>query len=74
MTIIEERAAQLPTLKYGAHSPDSGEMCLLEAAAWVAGEPWSDHPGVRMPRSLQPHVEALQASAVDLYQRMIDAR
>src|SRR5688572_3642961 len=30
-------------LKHGAHQPD-GEMCLLEAVAYVAGEPWSDHP------------------------------
>ena len=31
-------------LKRGAHSsPDAG-MCALEAAAWIAGEPHSDHP------------------------------
>src|SRR6478735_8788911 len=44
MTIIEERLEAIPSLKSGAHSgPDDG-MCLLEAVAWVAGEPWSDHP------------------------------
>lgn len=32
------------TLQRGNHSgPDDG-MCLLEAAAYFAGEPWSDHP------------------------------
>ncbi len=30
-------------LKSGAHSPD-GEFCVMEAVAFVAGEPWSDHP------------------------------
>jgi hypothetical protein len=35
---------------HGAHDGPAGpgdeppQMCLLEAAAWVAGEPWSDHP------------------------------
>jgi len=24
--------------------PTAGQACLLEAAAWMAGEPWSDHP------------------------------
>ena len=46
MTVIEDR---LPTieeliLRKGAHSEDSGEMCVMEAVAFVAGEPWSDHP------------------------------
>jgi hypothetical protein len=44
MTIIEDRINQPITLKSGAHSPDSGEMCLLEAVAWIAGEPWTDRP------------------------------
>jgi len=30
-------------LLHGAHSPD-GEMCVMEAVAYVAGEKWSDHP------------------------------
>jgi hypothetical protein len=31
-------------LKAGGHtSPESG-MCVMEAVAYVAGEPWSDHP------------------------------
>jgi hypothetical protein len=37
--------AFLKTLKLesGSHSPD-GQYCLLEAVAFVAGEPWSDQP------------------------------
>ena len=27
----------------GAHTPD-GRFCVMEAVAYVAGEPWSDHP------------------------------
>jgi hypothetical protein len=32
------------TLARGAHSTPSDGMCLLEAAAYMAGEPHSDHP------------------------------
>jgi hypothetical protein len=45
--ILEDRAKLLPsiTLKSGAHSPNDGTaMCAMELAAWIAGEPWSDHP------------------------------
>lgn len=31
------------TLRRGSHAP-GGEMCVMEAVAFVAGEPWSDHP------------------------------
>ena len=31
------------TLKAGGHPP-GGDMCLLEATAYIAGEPWSDRP------------------------------
>jgi len=31
------------TLEKGAHDPDH-TFCVMEAAAYVAGEPWSDHP------------------------------
>ena len=34
----------LPRLNRGAHREDSGGACAMEAAAWLAGEPWSDHP------------------------------
>lgn len=43
-TILAERLDKLTELKTGAHrSPDNG-MCAMEAAAWIAGEPHSDHP------------------------------
>lgn len=50
MTIITERLLKLENLplKYGSHSPDS-EMCVMEAVAWVAGEPWSDAPKCACP-------------------------
>ena len=32
------------TLKGGGHGDRQAGVCLLEAAAWVAGEPHSDHP------------------------------
>jgi len=32
------------TLAAGSHAPGSGEMCVMEAAAYIAAEPWSDHP------------------------------
>ena len=52
MTIIPERLDILDriTLKYGAHqAPEPGNeadaaMCAMEAAAYIAGEPWSDQP------------------------------
>jgi hypothetical protein len=40
--IIRELPADKPLLS-GAHSPN-GKMCVMEAAAWMAGEPWSDRP------------------------------
>ena len=40
--IIRELPADKPLLS-GAHSPN-GKMCVMEAAAWMADEPWSDHP------------------------------
>jgi hypothetical protein len=45
-TILADRAALLDTiaLAQGAHAPDSGQMCAMEAAAYIAGEPWSDSP------------------------------
>jgi len=40
--IIRELPADKPLLS-GAHSPN-GKMCVMEAAAWMAGEAWSDAP------------------------------
>jgi hypothetical protein len=31
-------------LAKGAHGPTEGAMCAMEAVAYIAGEPWSDHP------------------------------
>lgn len=41
--IIVERIAHFGPLKAGSHEPN-GEACIMEVAAFVAGEPWSDHP------------------------------
>ena len=45
MTKIKGRELDLDALvlAHGAHEPDH-TFCVLEAVAWVAGEPWSDHP------------------------------
>lgn len=51
MTIVQERLDALATLtlKNGSHpDPESG-LCVMEAAAWVAGEPHSDHPACVSP-------------------------
>lgn len=34
----------LPTLDVGRHGPAEGKMCAMEAAAWLSGEEWTDHP------------------------------
>ena len=31
-------------LAQGAHNSIEDGACIMEAAAWIAGEPWSDHP------------------------------
>jgi len=48
--IIEDRLRKFESwsLKSGAHSPDS-TFCVMEAVAFVAGEPWSDHPECACP-------------------------
>src|SRR5271154_6715922 len=48
--VIAERWTKLKklSLKAGAHSPDS-TFCVMEAVAFVAGEPWSDHPQCACP-------------------------
>jgi hypothetical protein len=37
------------TLTSGGHDPDDGAMCTMEAVAFIAGEPWSDHPQCASP-------------------------
>lgn len=43
MTIIPERLTPI-TYKAGSHLADGADMCVMEAVAYIAGEPWSDHP------------------------------
>jgi hypothetical protein len=45
VSVIDERLPWLETfqLERGSHSPD-GKACIMEAAAYISGEPWSDHP------------------------------
>jgi hypothetical protein len=54
MTIIEERLTYLEDLKLdrGSHQPPSNGLeaaCVMEAVAYVAGEPFSDHPSCASP-------------------------
>ena len=61
------RLADVP-LKKGAHSsPDAG-MCALEAAAWIAGEPHSDHPECVCPVPPPPTVAAQKLSTLAAFQ------
>jgi hypothetical protein len=46
--------ATITTLHKGSHTPPRAgdttpDACLLEAVAWIAGEPWSDHPACTSP-------------------------
>jgi len=46
MKTMTTLARELPSdliLLSGSHEPD-GQMCIMEAAAYVAGEPWTDRP------------------------------
>lgn len=48
--VIEERLSILERpLLAGEHVTLESGMCLLEATAYVAGEPWSDHPACVSP-------------------------
>lgn len=48
--VIAERWEKIQTLslKHGSHEPDS-QFCVMEAVAFVAGEPWTDHPTCACP-------------------------
>ena len=48
-TIDAKRLAEIKTLKAGNHEDISKGACFMEAAAYVAGEPWSDHPACACP-------------------------
>lgn len=45
-TIIDERLSliQKMTLTEAAHNSIEAGACVMEAAAYIAGEPWTDHP------------------------------
>ena len=49
--VNQDRLASMTVLSSGAHSAPNGEFmaCVMEAAAFVAGEPWSDHPECTCP-------------------------
>lgn len=47
--IDQTRLSQITALHHGAHSPSDAQMCAMEAVAFVAGEPWSDHPQCASP-------------------------
>ena len=49
MTIDQTRLAQITTLSHGAHEPDGAQLCAMEAVAFIAREPWSDHPQCACP-------------------------
>jgi len=48
-TIDQDRLAQIKTLSAGAHDPNETNMCAMELVAFIAGEPWSDHPQCACP-------------------------
>lgn len=49
--MIEERIQKLPTisLRSGMHPSFSDGVCAMEAVAWLAGEPHTDHPKCACP-------------------------
>ncbi len=48
ITVNEDRLAEITALEHGSHDA-SGHFCAMEAVAYVAGEPWSDHPQCACP-------------------------
>ena len=46
--LIAERIKHFGPLKAGTHEPN-GDACVMEAVAFVAGEPWSAHPECACP-------------------------
>lgn len=52
MQIIQERLAKVTKLFHGSHEENGNghvEACAMEAVAYIAGEPWSDHPECACP-------------------------
>ena len=48
-TIDPARLAKITALANGAHNANSKQMCAMEAVAFIAREPWSDHPQCASP-------------------------
>jgi len=48
LRVDHDRLATITTLYSGSHDPN-GQMCAMEAVAYVAREPWSDHPECACP-------------------------
>lgn len=48
-TINPERLAEIQTLSEGSHDDIERGMCVMEAVAYVAGEPWGDAPQCACP-------------------------
>ena len=44
IAVDPERFAKVGRLASGGHAPTDGEMCVMEAVAWVTHKDWSDHP------------------------------
>ena len=44
VAIDKKRLAKITTLDHGAHTDFKDGVCAMEAAAYIANEPWSDHP------------------------------
>lgn len=49
VTIDHGRLAAISHLDEGGHDETDNRMCVMEAAAWVAHEPWSDRPACVCP-------------------------
>jgi hypothetical protein len=49
MNYDAQRLAQITTLKEGSHEDFETGACIMEAVAYVTGEPWSDHPACACP-------------------------
>ena len=54
MSLDPSRVSEIASLKLGRssharHIIADNEMCVMEAVAYVAGEPWSDHPSCACP-------------------------
>src|SRR5262245_37595568 len=49
--VLDDRVSQVLTrpLLEGGHDNFAAGFCVMEAVAYVAGEPWSDHPACACP-------------------------